>query len=159
MIREQRFEKLNCCCDDDGGVPVLAGEFMPAREFLVVPLCCLAWIKIRMMPNNFLGSYGLSVNISVLFDDAGIRDYSDDSSKSATLGMSAMQRIAWEFSSYGRPRITAELKRRGWEVNHRRVHRILREDNLLGLRRRKFVLTTDSGHDLRVYPTGRGRWC
>ena len=42
----------------------------------------------------------------------------------------AMQRIAWEFSSYGRPRITAELKRRGWEVNHRRVHRILREDNL-----------------------------
>ena len=64
----------------------------------------------------------------------------------------AIQRIALEFSSYGRPRITAELKRRGWEVNHKRVHRILREDNLLCLRRRKFVLTTDSGHALRVYP-------
>jgi transposase InsO family protein len=64
----------------------------------------------------------------------------------------AIQRIALEFSSYGRPRITAELKRRGWEVNHKRVHRILREDNLLCLRRRKFVVTTDSGHDLRVYP-------
>ena len=64
----------------------------------------------------------------------------------------AMQRIALEFSSYGRPRITAELKRRGWEVNHKRVHRILREDNLLCLRRRKFVVTTDSGHALRVYP-------
>jgi len=64
----------------------------------------------------------------------------------------AMQRIALEFPSYGRPRITAELKRRGWQVNHKRVHRILREDNLLCLRRRKFVVTTDSGHALRVYP-------
>jgi transposase InsO family protein len=64
----------------------------------------------------------------------------------------AMQRIALEFPSYGRPRITAALKRRGWEVNHKRVHRILREDNLLCLRRRKFVVTTDSGHALRVYP-------
>ncbi len=64
----------------------------------------------------------------------------------------AIQRIALEFSSYGRPRITAELKRRGWEVNHKRVHRILREDNLLCLRRRKYVVTTDSGHALRVYP-------
>ena len=64
----------------------------------------------------------------------------------------AMQRIALEFCSYGRPRITAELRRRGWQVNHKRVQRILREDNLLCLRRRKFVVTTDSGHALRVYP-------
>jgi transposase InsO family protein len=64
----------------------------------------------------------------------------------------AIQRIALEFPSYGRPRVTAELKRRGWEANHKRVHRILREDNLLCLRRRKFVVTTDSGHALRVYP-------
>jgi transposase InsO family protein len=64
----------------------------------------------------------------------------------------AIQRIALEFCSYGRPRIPAELKRRGWEVNHKRVHRILREDNLRCLRRRKFVVPTDSGHDLRVYP-------
>ena len=64
----------------------------------------------------------------------------------------AMQRIALQFSSYGRPRITAELKRRGWEVNHKRVHRILREDTLLCLRRRKYVVTTDSGHALRVDP-------
>lgn len=64
----------------------------------------------------------------------------------------AIQRIALEFPSYGRPRITAELKRRGWEVNHKRVHRILREDNLLCLRRRKFVVTTDSRHGLPVYP-------
>lgn len=67
-----------------------------------------------------------------------------------------IQRIALEFPCYGRPRITAELKRRGWEVNHKRVGRILREDNLLCLRRRKFVATTDSNHGFRVYPNLAG---
>jgi putative transposase len=55
----------------------------------------------------------------------------------------AIQRIALEMPSYGRPRITAELRRRGWVVNAKRVHRIMREDNLLCLRRRKFLVTTD----------------
>jgi len=64
----------------------------------------------------------------------------------------AMQRIALEFPSYGWPRMTAELKRRGWAVNHKRVYRLMREDNLLCLRRRKFVVTTDSAHALPVYP-------
>ena len=65
----------------------------------------------------------------------------------------AIQRIALEFPSYGRPRITAELHRRGWQVGHNRVHRIMREDNLLCLRRRKFVIiTTNSNHDRPVYP-------
>src|SRR5690606_16682346 len=42
---------------------------------------------------------------------------------------------------------------RGWKANHKRVYRILREDNLLCLRRRrKFVVTTDSNHDRPVYP-------
>ena len=64
----------------------------------------------------------------------------------------AIQRIALEFPCYGRPRITAELRREGWAVNHKRVGRILREDNLLCIRRRKFVCTTDSNHGFRVYP-------
>jgi hypothetical protein len=54
-----------------------------------------------------------------------------------------MQRIALEFPSYGWPRMTEELKRRGWAVNHKRVYRLMREDHLLCLRRRKFVVTTD----------------
>jgi len=64
----------------------------------------------------------------------------------------AIQRIALEFPSYGRPRITQELRRRGWPVNAKRVYRILREDNLLCLRKRKFVVTTDSSHRLAIYP-------
>jgi transposase InsO family protein len=63
----------------------------------------------------------------------------------------AIQRIALAWPSYGRPRITAELRRRGWMVNAKRVYRIMREDNLLCVRRRKFALTTDSSHGRRVY--------
>jgi putative transposase len=64
----------------------------------------------------------------------------------------ALQRIALEFPSYGWPRMTRELKRQGWAVNHKRVYRLMREDNLLCLRKRKFVVTTNSDHGLRVYP-------
>jgi transposase InsO family protein len=64
----------------------------------------------------------------------------------------AIQRIALEWPSYGRPRITAELRRRGWTVNPKRVYRLLREDNLLCVRKRKFVVTTDSSHGRKVYP-------
>jgi transposase InsO family protein len=63
-----------------------------------------------------------------------------------------IQRIALEFPCYGWPRMTAELRRRGWRVNHKRVYRLMREDNLLCLRKRKFVVTTNSNHGLRVYP-------
>lgn len=64
-----------------------------------------------------------------------------------------IQRIALEFPYYGWPRITRELGDRGWRVNHKRVYRIMREDNLLCLRRRKFlVVTTNSNHDRPVYP-------
>jgi putative transposase len=64
----------------------------------------------------------------------------------------ALQRVALEWPSYGRPRITAELRRRGWIVNPKRVYRLMREDNLLCVRKRKFVVTTDSGHGRKVYP-------
>ena len=67
-----------------------------------------------------------------------------------------IQRIALEWPCYGWRRVTAELRRRGWKVNHKRVRRIMREDNLLCLRRRKFVLTTDSKHSLPVYPNLAG---
>jgi len=64
-----------------------------------------------------------------------------------------IQRIALEFPYYGWPRITAELEKRGCPANHKRVYRIMREDNLLCLRRRKFVMaTTNSNHTRPIYP-------
>jgi putative transposase len=52
---------------------------------------------------------------------------------------------------YGYRRITAELRRRGFLVNHKRVVRLMREDNLLAVQPRAFVVTTDAQHDLEVY--------
>ena len=65
---------------------------------------------------------------------------------------SQIQTIALEMRTYGYRPITAELHRRGVNVNRKRVLRLLREDNLLCLRQRAFVRTTDSRHNLTVYP-------
>ena len=63
-----------------------------------------------------------------------------------------MQKMAVEWPSYGSRRMTAELKARGWDVNRKRVQRLLREDNLLCVVKRKFVVTTNSAHGHTVYP-------
>jgi len=63
-----------------------------------------------------------------------------------------IQRIALAWPSYGRPRITAELRRQDWTVNPKLVYRLMREDNLLCVRKRKFVVTTDSNHKRKIYP-------
>ena len=63
-----------------------------------------------------------------------------------------IQSVALEMRSYGYRPITKELHRRGFKANHKRVLRLLRADNLLCLRRRAFVRTTDSNHKLTVYP-------
>jgi transposase InsO family protein len=63
-----------------------------------------------------------------------------------------IQAIALEMRSYGYRPITEELRRRGVVINRKVVLRLLREDNLLCLRRRAFVATTDSKHRFTVYP-------
>jgi transposase InsO family protein len=65
---------------------------------------------------------------------------------------SQIQQIALRWPAYGYRRVHAELRRQGWRVNHKRILRFLRADNLLCLRRRKFILTTDSQHGLPIYP-------
>jgi transposase InsO family protein len=64
----------------------------------------------------------------------------------------AIQQIVLEHRRrYGYRRVTAELRRRGMVVNHKRVVRLMQEDQLLALRRRPWIATTDSGHELPVY--------
>jgi putative transposase len=63
-----------------------------------------------------------------------------------------MQKIAVEWPAYGYRRITVELQHRGFAIHHKRVLRMMREDNLLCVRRRRFVVTTDSRHSLPIYP-------
>jgi putative transposase len=52
---------------------------------------------------------------------------------------------------YGYRRVTRDLKDQGWRVNHKRVVRMMAEDNLLAVRRRKYIVTTNSEHDLPVH--------
>lgn len=63
-----------------------------------------------------------------------------------------IQRVALENRFYGYRRVTAELRLQGFLLNHKRVLRVMGEDNLLCLRKRKFVVTTDSSHGRLVCP-------
>ncbi len=64
----------------------------------------------------------------------------------------AIERIVLEFPGYGYRRVTAELHRQEWDVNHKRVLRVMRQEALICQLRRSWTTTTDSGHSLTVYP-------
>ena len=64
-----------------------------------------------------------------------------------------VQRLALAHRAYGYRRIGALLRREGRVVNHKRLVRMMRDDNLLCLRRAAFrPATTDSDHRWRVWP-------
>ena len=63
-----------------------------------------------------------------------------------------VQTISLQWPLYGYRRVQEELQRRGRRVNHKPVRQMRREENLVCVRRRAFVRTTDSNHGLRVYP-------
>lgn len=64
----------------------------------------------------------------------------------------AIERIVLEFPGYGYRRVTKALERDGWEVNHKRVLRVMGEESLLCQLQRGFKVTTDSNHSSRRYP-------
>jgi transposase InsO family protein len=63
-----------------------------------------------------------------------------------------LEEIALRFPRYGYRRMTAQLQREGFLVNHKRVLRVMRESDLLVKSKRKWVSTTDSRHGFRVWP-------
>jgi putative transposase len=64
----------------------------------------------------------------------------------------AIERLVLECPGYGYRRVTHALAREGWEINHKRVLRVMREESLLCRLKRGFVVTTDSQHGLPTYP-------
>ena len=76
---------------------------------------------------------------------------SEPSEANTTL-VQEIRAVCLEWPSYGSPRVTRELHRRGHRVNHKRVARLMREAHLVCRRKKRFVVTTDSTHTLRVYP-------
>lgn len=54
--------------------------------------------------------------------------------------------------SYGRPRMTEEMKELGFDVGHRRIGRLMRENSITVKRNKKFKATTDSNHSFNIAP-------
>ena len=66
--------------------------------------------------------------------------------------VSRIHAVCDEFETYGYRRVGAALRQRGIVVNSKRVRRLMREHGLQPRRHRRFVVTTDSAHDLPVFP-------
>jgi putative transposase len=64
----------------------------------------------------------------------------------------AVEQIILDFPGYGYRRVTAALRRAGWQINHKRVQRLMREECLLCQLKRQFVPTTNSQHPYGTYP-------
>ena len=73
-----------------------------------------------------------------------------EASRAALRG--AIEDVVAEWPAYGYRRVTRELRRRGIVANHKRVARIMREEALTPRKVRRFLVTTDSGHTLPVFP-------
>ena len=63
-----------------------------------------------------------------------------------------LQQICLAHRRYGYRRVGAALGKQGMRVNHKKLRRLLREDNLLAVRKKKFITTTDSRHQLPIFP-------
>ena len=66
--------------------------------------------------------------------------------------LDAIRAICDEFEAYGWRRVRAALQLQGIVANHKRIRRLMREHDLQPRRRRRYVATTDSGHDLPIFP-------
>lgn len=64
----------------------------------------------------------------------------------------AIEKVAGEWPTYGYRRITAQLRREGWEANHKRVMRLMADMGLQQRRKRSQPATTDSRHGWGRYP-------
>ena len=67
--------------------------------------------------------------------------------------LARIEQICLDFPRYGYRRVTKQLNREGWIINHKKVARIMRENGWkCQPRKRRWITTTDSNHNLRVYP-------
>jgi putative transposase len=106
--------------------------FLSQGELTVERMCVLAGVSRAGYYRHWAGSAPRQ-------EETGVRD--------------AIQRLSLAHPYYGYRRIAAQLRREGLAVNHKRVLRLMREDNLLCLRKRGFVpVTTCSDHDWRIVP-------
>lgn len=75
-----------------------------------------------------------------------------ETDRETALLLERVEAIVLSFPGYGYRRVTAQLKRDGVAVNHKRVLAVMRRESLLCRNRKRWVTTTDSAHGLAVYP-------
>ena len=63
-----------------------------------------------------------------------------------------VEKIAYDFPSYGYRRVTVALRRQGMVVNHKKILKIMKNMGIQCRKRKRFVSTTNSKHNLKVYP-------
>ena len=80
------------------------------------------------------------------------RPMSQSQRKDMVLLAHIRDQFALSFGSYGRPRMTEELKELGFDVGHRRIGRLMRENGIKVKRNKKFKATTDSNHSYNIAP-------
>jgi putative transposase len=84
---------------------------------------------------------------------SGYYNQPDPADRSTAVALrAAIEDLVLAFPGYGYRRVTRQLQRDGWTVNHKRVLRIMREESLLCQLKRRFVVTTDARHAGRRYP-------
>jgi len=82
--------------------------------------------------------YKEGVNLQKQKEEADLRD--------------RIEKIVVEYERYGYRRVTAALQREGLKVNHKRVQRIMQEEDLICKIKKRWIVTTDSNHPYPVYP-------
>lgn len=81
------------------------------------------------------------------------RDWEEKEPDAASMALrGAIQTVSIRYPRYGAAKVAAVLRSEGWLVSVSRVQRLRREDNLLAVRRRKFVVTTESDHEFQIFP-------
>lgn len=83
----------------------------------------------------------------------------DETARRDTALRAAIEDTVLAFPGYGYRRVTHALRRDGWEVNAKRVLRVMREESLLCQLKRRFVVTTDAAHAWSIYPNLAGDVC
>jgi len=106
----------------------------------------------RPTAERALKSLGQAVGLSRSTIVRQLRSAPANTAEKDTERREEIHKVALEMRTYGYRPITAELHRRDKIINHKVVLRLLRADNLLCLRKRAFVATTDSAHHFKIYP-------
>jgi len=108
-------------------------------------------------PNSTIcQAVGISRRLYYRYETLGI-DHRKQKEREDTLIRDEVEKLIKEFPKYGYRMMTKQLKRQGFKikgqaVNHKRVLRVMRENNLLAEIKKSFINTTDSKHDLTKYP-------